>query len=273
MVTTTTPAYAVRADLGFVSEETDMRIDSLRRTSSLLGGSFAVGCALIVGELPEARDQTPDGSPGGPSGARDSGNGSIPSQGGVAGMQPDGAGGARADASSAGGTASVNGTGNRDSGSGAKIGSGGASGNGAVSGSAGQEGASGSGGSGGSGRPDSGCAPGCDCDHDGAAGPECGGNDCDDRDANVSPAQTRYFATPSRNPAVGFDYNCSGAPERKDDILVRCLGITLGLCDAMTVGFLEDVPACGLSGSWGRCKRDLLSCSLDVIETRTMLCR
>jgi hypothetical protein len=53
----------------------------------------------------------------------------------------------------------------------------------------------------------------------------------------------------------------------------RLRALTLGLCNATAVGFLEDVPACDVNGASGRCNKDLLAFSLDPIEMRTMLYR
>ncbi len=60
-----------------------------------------------------------------------------------------------------------------------------------------------------------------------------------------------YFATPSANPNVGFDYDCSGTPDPEFPDPVDC-GLVSGSCDA-GVGFLKMVPPCGAAGPWGSC--------------------
>ena len=155
---------------------------------------------------------------------------------------------------------------------------------GAAGGSAGTGGAVGSGGSagtatGGQGGQTAqggaaGCANQCDCDGDGVKSKACGGSDCDDHDPKVKPGQSSYFATPAQNPAIGFDYNCSGNPERDPTLTkqVNCTGISLLNCDTTSQGFVDQLPACGQTGGWGSCKKGSVSCQPDVLEQRVMLC-
>jgi hypothetical protein len=108
----------------------------------------------------------------------------------------------------------------------------------------------------------------CDCDHDGYLSKDlCGADDCDDHDALVHPGQTMYFATPSPNPNVGWDYDCSGTPDPEFPSPIDC-GLVSGSCDA-GVGFLGSVPACGAAGPWGSCQPGSvpLTCQQHVIDS------
>jgi hypothetical protein len=75
-----------------------------------------------------------------------------------------------------------------------------------------------------------------------------------------------YFPTPSKN--VGFDYDCSGAPEPEYPNALKCSSILNGDCDA-GVGFFNTVPACGATGSWGWCVPSTvpLTCQEQVVES------
>lgn len=93
-----------------------------------------------------------------------------------------------------------------------------------------------------------------ECDQDGdehLARGKCGGDDCDDSDADVSPDQTEYFA--DRDEVVGYDYDCSGGPEQEQQAAVVCSGLTVGPCPTDETGFLGSLPACGEVGRWGIC--------------------
>lgn len=115
----------------------------------------------------------------------------------------------------------------------------------------------------------------CDCDGDGVTSIACGGTDCDDHAALAHPGAKAYHAEPTGDPAVGFDWDCSGAPERDPalDKTVDC-GL-LGLPCKTDTGYLAKVPPpCGMGGPWGTCKQDGLGCADDVIETdKIMTCR
>ncbi len=145
--------------------------------------------------------------------------------------------------------------------SGGSAGTGAADAGGAAAGQAGQGGSAG-------------CQSQCDCDGDGAKSKACGGGDCDDHDPKAKPGQSEYFATASSNPAVGFDYNCDGNPERKPALAkqVSCTGVSLLNCDTTTQGFVDQLPACGQSSGWGTCKKGSVACQPDVLEQRVMLC-
>jgi hypothetical protein len=110
----------------------------------------------------------------------------------------------------------------------------------------------------------SGC---CDCDGDTYRSQAlCGADDCDDHDPLVHPGQSMYFATPSPNPDVGWDYDCNGKPDPEFPTPVNC-GLISGSCDA-GVGFLNSVPPCGDAGSWGSCVPGSLplTCMSHVID-------
>ncbi|MBK7585802.1 MAG: hypothetical protein IPI67_37150 [Myxococcales bacterium] len=69
--------------------------------------------------------------------------------------------------------------------------------------------ASGGAASGGSAGTSAGCKVACDCDDDGAKSESCAGTDCADDDPEVHPGQSAYMLTPSKNPKIGFDFDCS----------------------------------------------------------------
>jgi hypothetical protein len=129
------------------------------------------------------------------------------------------------------------------------------------------EGGSVSGGSGGS-------AASCDADQDEhLAEGKCGGDDCDDADANVSPAQVDYFD--ERHERVDYDYDCSGAAEQEQAAPIVCSGVSVGTCPTAT-GFLKALPPCGEPGDWGTCVKTppLATCDPMVIDSgRRMRCR
>jgi hypothetical protein len=80
-----------------------------------------------------------------------------------------------------------------------------------------------------------------------------------------------YFTMPSPN--VGFDYDCSGAPEPQYPTALKCGSIVSGDCDA-GVGFFNSVPACGSMGSWGWCVAGSLplTCQNQVVASMTSAC-
>jgi hypothetical protein len=118
--------------------------------------------------------------------------------------------------------------------------------------------------------------PCCDCDNDhfDAEG-MCGGKDCDDHDRLVYPGEPIYYGVPAQNPAIGFDYDCSGTadPNPLLDKTVNC-GVLALPCTAAT-GYLAQVPpACGASAPWGTCKQQGITCVNDVIEqAKIMTCK
>jgi hypothetical protein len=160
-------------------------------------------------------------------------------------------------------------------GAGGSLSSGGASGGPSVGGSAGTSASGGAGGGGGSagaagngGSAGSGgtCAKTCDCDGDGylAAGAACGGDDCDDHNADVHPGQTAYFDVPTESGS--FDYNCSGSVEHQYGSTLTCLPV---LCPGGE-GYFGALPACGASAAWGDCVGAL--CSEHTLEQRREGC-
>jgi hypothetical protein len=197
----------------------------------LLGALAAVGCGLVVGDLPEPR--TEGASSGGSAGTGGAGAGGA---GAAAGAGATGGGSAGA-AGQAGGSAGA---------SGGQAGTGGTAGG-----------------------PS--CDP-CDCDDDGSLALACGGDDCDDHDPRVHPGQSGWFDKPADNPAIGFDYDCSGQDEREHTQAVQCGALSLANCGTVQ-GFLDSLPACGEAGTWGACKTNVLACEKDPISQKVMRCR
>lgn len=134
-------------------------------------------------------------------------------------------------------------------------------------------GSAGSGSSAGSGGSDAGCQLPCDCDGDGVESETCGAKDCADDDANVKPGQSTYMLSPSKNPKIGFDFDCSGSADREHTVALKCLGLALASCDTVSQGFLEALPGCGEAGDWGSCKKGVVTCELDVLQSKTMACK
>ena len=97
--------------------------------------------------------------------------------------------------------------------------------------------------------------PSAECDADAdkhAAEGACGGDDCDDTDADVFPGQTKYFSARQAN--IGYDYNCDHATEQEQKAAIMCAGVSLSACPT-DVGFLGELPTCGGTGRWGTCKK------------------
>jgi hypothetical protein len=117
-------------------------------------------------------------------------------------------------------------------------------------------------------------AAGCDIDGDHHASTgKCGGDDCDDHDARVSPDQSSYFA--ERQSQVDFDYDCNGEEEQEQPAAIVCSGVAVGECPTES-GFLKTLPACGEMGMWGTCKKTppLNTCDASVVDVaRRMRCR
>lgn len=125
----------------------------------------------------------------------------------------------------------------------------------------------------GEGSGTSGNAASCDADQDDhLAEGKCGGDDCDDNDANVQPDQSDYFD--ESQPRVDYDYDCSGAPDREQSAPIVCMGLTLIECPTEQTGFLGTLPACGEVGNWGTCVKGsaLDPCVEDVVTTPRMRC-
>ncbi|HSU40490.1 MAG TPA: hypothetical protein VLJ38_13020, partial [Polyangiaceae bacterium] len=117
----------------------------------------------------------------------------------------------------------------------------------------------------------------CDADQDGARSDAatCGGDDCNDGDANVYPTQAGFFT--SKNKSGTFDYNCDGDEEREFTTTLDCS--LLNLVDCSGEGFDASLPACGQSGNFIRCDAISvlptlsLSCAPVSEGTRVMGCR
>lgn len=128
-------------------------------------------------------------------------------------------------------------------------------------------------GPGGVGSGTSGNAASCDADHDEhLAEGKCGGDDCDDNDPDVRPDQSDYFD--ESQPRVGYDYDCSGAPDREQSEPIVCMGLAPIECPTEETGFLGALPACGEVGNWGKCVQGsaLEPCVEDVVTTPRMRC-
>jgi hypothetical protein len=87
-----------------------------------------------------------------------------------------------------------------------------------------------------------------------------------------------YHADANPNPAVGFDWDCSGKADRNPalDKIVSCAGLAVPCPTA--IGYLATTPpACGSAGAWGTCKQAPapgLTCVNDVMETsKVMTCK
>jgi len=119
----------------------------------------------------------------------------------------------------------------------------------------------------------SGC---CDCDGDGFEAEACGAHDCDDHDKLVYPGEPLYYAMPSPNPAVGFDWDCSGSEDRNPalDVTVSCPAVSLSGCPS-AMGYLATVPPpCGQPGAWGTCAPQGAGCVNNVVDpARVMTCK
>jgi hypothetical protein len=213
--------------------------------------AFPAACSLMIGELPEPMSGVgPLAGDGGDRGA--GGDGAI-SSGAAGGMDSTGNGGSPSggDPFGSGGVRST-----------------GAAGNAGEPGLLPETGAAGA--AGGSSVTDI-------CDRDGdqfRAQTACGGDDCDDTDAQVAPDQLAYFA--SRQANVDFDYNCDGSAEQEQTAAVVCSGLSLGACATEVEGFLGSLPPCGDVGPWGRCTKTppLNTCDKMVIDAqRRMRCR
>lgn len=118
----------------------------------------------------------------------------------------------------------------------------------------------------------------CDVDGDGATSEACGGDDCDDQDADVHPGQERYFTEASER--RGFDYDCDGVISRPPSEVQLSCALELAQCDTELQGFFGDaLPPCGELGDWGGCVVEELvgglpgSCAERKDEERRAACR
>jgi hypothetical protein len=77
----------------------------------------------------------------------------------------------------------------------------------------------------------------------------------------VNTAQKEYFSE-EISPGAGFDYNCSGNPDRDPSQPTKACGL---LNCTLDFGYLQaDLPPCGKEGSWGTCTGTGALCSADV---------
>lgn len=111
-----------------------------------------------------------------------------------------------------------------------------------------------------------GCKDGACCVDGDKDGSSC--DDCDDADKNAFPGQTSYFAVP--RVGGGYDFNCSGTPEREFPNLVACVGAG-GNCGGD--GWVGSVPACGQAGQFATCLKDAGNCVQQTATTQTQTCR
>ena len=112
-------------------------------------------------------------------------------------------------------------------------------------------------------------AGGASCDADGdraMAEDACGGDDCDDADADVHPGQTAYFTQPREGGS--FDYDCNWTID-KEHPLVACSGAVCG-ANQGKVGFESDV-VCGVEAQLGAC--DGIPCGFVPSGKATQGCR
>jgi hypothetical protein len=93
------------------------------------------------------------------------------------------------------------------------------------------------------------CDPELDQDGDGhatrASGFTCA-DDCNDGNVDVFPGQSKWFAFASD--ITDFDWNCSGVEEKRFTVQGKCETTDTGC--AFTEGWLDAVPACGVTGDW-----------------------
>jgi hypothetical protein len=200
------------------------------------------------------------GAGGGTAGVAQGGNDASGTGGGVVGV----GGNAGTDASGTGGALGGS--------AGSTAGTGGSTSAGGVGGASGGVGGA-SGGVGGAGG--SGGALDCDQDDDDslASSAACGGDDCDDLDADVHPGQSGFFTEPNRD--GGYDYDCDGVEEPEVSNALDCSLLSISNCDAQ--GYSSPLPACGDPGAWIRCAPTLPTLSVLCLATdqgsRTMGCR
>lgn len=100
----------------------------------------------------------------------------------------------------------------------------------------------------------------CDVDRDGfiQAGGVCGGNDCDDKSANVRPNQdfNTFEPIPGTGAGKNGDWNCNGEVEIKGNT-----GQNANCVPCSGAGFVEDKPRCGSQARYVKCSpRDIIGC-------------
>jgi len=93
------------------------------------------------------------------------------------------------------------------------------------------------------------------------------GSDCYDANADANPDQTAYFDTERGDGS--FDYNCDGNEEFAWTQQFVC---TPGICMLIHEGWVNGVPACGVTDSWGTGCSGTGNCTETMIS-RTQECR
>jgi hypothetical protein len=115
----------------------------------------------------------------------------------------------------------------------------------------------------------------CDSDGDGHRSAACSGDDCNDHNRDVHPAQDTYFDKPTEDGGASYDYDCSGQPDsdRSSDYGFLDCSMLLG-CDESKRGFLQNPPACGEAAPWGQClKKSELECTPVKVQDVKMRCK
>ncbi|HEX5661325.1 MAG TPA: putative metal-binding motif-containing protein [Polyangiales bacterium] len=89
-------------------------------------------------------------------------------------------------------------------------------------------------------------------------------NDCWDDPttggARVYPGQDGFYQDGFGPGGRKFDYNCNGKDEPKFGVLKECGGL-IGLVCTGSAGFIDELPACGETGSYQTCATNGLTCS------------
>lgn len=110
--------------------------------------------------------------------------------------------------------------------------------------------------------------------------------DCRENNAYVNPAQTKYFATSYCTGAgafcgaKSFDYNCSGADNKRWGLVTKapaCTKVAVGtgfLCSGFGWVGVEMAPACGTKGNYRECTYNATTGScVGTTAERTQECR
>jgi len=92
----------------------------------------------------------------------------------------------------------------------------------------------------------------CDKDHDGVLAPGCGGTDCCDKDPNVFPGQTSFFA--GRNECGTFDYDCDELETSRWTVVGKACSWCVVYCCADDSTYIAEPPECGQSAEVAGCK-------------------
>lgn len=93
--------------------------------------------------------------------------------------------------------------------------------------------------------------------------------DCDDTDPRAHPGQQDYYDVPRTS--GGFDFDCDGVETPLDGTLGHECEWDWFWCSG--TGWLEQVPACGVEGTYHWCDPDWERCEESSITTARMPCR